>query len=216
MKKRTKELLTAVFALALIFSLAACGASAPPATPSPQPSQGGGTEEPAELPGAGNGILYADFANGRAEEDVRTSEWQFDAAGEDEAIMALAAGLSEWTGLDFTLAGVQVEDGAAKVDWAAESTLVAGLDEREQREDFYFFDAASLNWFMMDSLARTIKENLPVDTVYYSMDGGKELTFLNPEDMAAQGLPSLPPDQSYEGSAFFAAHAGGEGGEEED
>lgn len=45
------------------------------------------------------------------------------------------------------------------------------------------------------------------------MDGGKDLQFPNPEDMAAQGLPFLPVDQPYEGSAFFVTHAGGRGDE---
>jgi hypothetical protein len=72
------------------------------------------------------------------------------------------------------------------------------------------FDAVSLNWFMMDSLAETLKQNMDVTTVYYSADGGP-VTFTNPEDMASQGLPELSVDQPYEGSAFFVSHAGAQG-----
>ena len=39
---------------------------------------------------------------------------------------ALAEALSLWTGLDFTLNAASVEETAITVDWAADSTLVAG------------------------------------------------------------------------------------------
>jgi uncharacterized protein YraI len=54
MKKRSNELLAAVCALVLILSLAACGASAPQATPNPQ--QQGGGEASSGTPAANNSI----------------------------------------------------------------------------------------------------------------------------------------------------------------
>lgn len=58
------------------------------------------------------------------------------------------------------------------MDWAADSTLIAGLDDREQKEEFHFFDADSMRWFMMDSLWQTLKENFNRD-IYYTMNGVK-------------------------------------------
>jgi len=122
----------------------------------------------------------------------------------------LAEELSKWTGYDFTLNDVRFGEDSVTVDWSKDSTLIAGSDNMNQKEDFHFLDVVSLNWFMMDSLAMTLKNNLNIMKVYYCSDGGP-VTFTNPEDMAEQGLPELPVDQSYEGSAFFMAHADGRG-----
>lgn len=59
---------------------------------------------------------------------------------------------------------------------------------------------------MMDSLAQTLKQNFDITTVYYNTDGN-DIYFTNQEDMAQQGLPFLPANQSYEGSAFFVGHS---------
>ena len=162
--------------------------------------------------------LLADFSAGSSSSDTETrlKEIPLPPGNEVPASNALTAffladSLTEWTGLDFTLNDVVFgEDGSITVDWSAGSTLIAGLDDRAQKEDFRFFDTVTLNWFMMDSFAQTLKRNLPVTTVYYCSDGAP-LTFTNQEDMAAQGLPILPVDQPYEGSAFFVAHVGGRG-----
>jgi hypothetical protein len=158
--------------------------------------------------------LYADLSGGSAEENIQTEDISLpleDApASPSLTAFALADGLSEWTGLDFTLNDVTLGEDSVTVDWSAEATFIAGLGDREQKAEFHFYDAVSLNWFMMDSLAQTLKNNLDVSVVYYSSDGGP-VTFTNPEDMAAQGLPELPVDQPYESSAFFVTHAGAQG-----
>ena len=159
--------------------------------------------------------LVADFSNGSAGGEIQSKTLPLppkESMPASQAVTALflADALSEWTGLDFTLNDVSFDENSITVDWAASSTLIAGLDEREQKDAFHFYDAVSLNWFMMDSLAATLKQNLPVSTVYYSAEGGS-VQFQNPEDMSLQGLPELPADQPYEGSAFFAAHAAEKG-----
>lgn len=161
--------------------------------------------------------LFADFSAGSADAEPRLKEIPLPPRenmppSNALVVFFLADSLSEWTGLDFTLNDVTFGENSITIDWSADSTLIAGLDGREQKEEFHFFDAVSLNWFMMDSLARTVKHNLPITTVYYCSDGGP-VTFQSPEDMAAQGLPELPVDQPYEGSAFFMTHAGGKGDE---
>jgi hypothetical protein len=158
--------------------------------------------------------LYADLSGGSEEEMGTTKDISLPLEGEPASpsliAFTLADGLSEWIGLDFTLNDVTFGEDNVTVDWSADSTLIAGLDDREQSPDFGVYDAVALNWMMMDSLALTLKNNLDVSTVYYCSDGGP-VTFTNPEDMALQGLPELPVDQAYEGSAFFVAHAGGQG-----
>lgn len=155
--------------------------------------------------------LVANFSNGMQEGVTRTKEIPFPSQNEmppSNALTAfyLADELSEWTGLDFTLNDVRFDaDNSVTVDWAKNSTLIAGLGDRTQKDEFHFLDAVSLNWFMMDSLADTLRQNFDITTIYYNTDG-KSVTFTNPEDMAAQGLPELPADQPYGGSAFFVVH----------
>lgn len=123
----------------------------------------------------------------------------------------LSSGLSDWTGLDFSLNDVRfLDDESVIVDWSKDATLIAGLDNREQKDEFQFFDAVSLNLFMMDSLAVTLKNNMAINNVYYCSDG-EPIRFPNPEDMASVGLSELPIDQPYEGSAFFNSHGDGKG-----
>ena len=162
-----------------------------------------------------NLTLYADFSNGMP--DSRTEEKQITLlidngpTSRSQIAFGLADGLSEWTGLDFTLNGVSFPDEESIiVDWSKDSTLTAGPGNREFKEGFHFYDTVSLTWFMMDSLATTFKNNLGIANVYYQSEA-QPVIFDSPVDMAQQGLPELPIDQAYEGSAFFHAHAGGRG-----
>ncbi len=190
MKKKT-FLVTAV-ALVLAVTLCGCGGMTETSSDNASSPQAVETEI----------TLYADFSAGSADAEslglIKSEEQTVSSA---LTVEVLAKRLSEWSGLDFTLDGAKLSGDSATVDWAENSTLLAGLDDREQKEGFHFHDAESLNWFMLDSLARTIKENLKVSTVYYSMEGGKPLVL---EDMPR--LKELPVDQPYEGSTFFSAH----------
>ena len=117
----------------------------------------------------------------------------------------LAKGLSEWTGLDFFVTDSDAPDGIS-VDWAENSTLIAGFDDRAQKDDFHFYDAESLRWFMMDSLLYTLNTNLSPENVYYTRNEGQALTFdeLSP-------VSEFPTDLPYMGSVFYFSHEGGRG-----
>ncbi len=216
MKQWMKAMALLLCLLFVSVALTACGEKeTPPVEPDPNQIENNEVD-PQEndelgMPQRVEIDLVGDLSNGNSEGRALESSYEVSAATVDGAILSAAEGLSEWTGLDFALNSVTVVDNAAIVDWSVNSTLVAGLDDREQKEEFFFFDVVSLNWFMMDSMAATIKANFPIDTVYYTMDGGSELAFSSPEDMASQGLPVLPVDQPYEGSAFFVGHAGLQG-----
>lgn len=157
--------------------------------------------------------LYADFSCGSevAQENGLISTET--ATVSELTPQALAEALSLWTGLDFTLSGVSMQEAAIVVDWSADSTLVAGLDDREQKEDFFFYDQDSLRWFMMDSLYQTLLANFSGMDIYYTMDGGQELSFDELYPVSA-----FPADIPYLGSPFYFAHAGvqGEGDEAAD
>ncbi len=157
------------------------------------------------------GVLYADFSCGTTGmEDERIKEYPFEYTGDLKNAEELAAELSTLTGLDFFITAKEAEDGWV-VDWTADSTLIADLDDREQKEEFFFHDISTLRWFMLDSLWRTLCDNLETENIYYTMDGGKELTM---EELLGP-VYVFPADVPYMGSAFYFAHydvVGEEGG----
>lgn len=188
-----------------------------------------GTPEELRVP-AGHYRLEADFSNGVLPAntdgipykeskflDVPINSLYYNAETEsnvcsaeayEAAAMEIAEYLSEWTGLDFDLNRVTYYENGLLIDWSEQSTLLAGLGDREQKEDFHFDDAVSLNWFMMDTLHSTLRSNLPVSDVYYCSDG-MPLEFSN--DMAARGLSALPTDEPYYGSYYYVSQANEKG-----
>lgn len=148
-------------------------------------------------------VLYTNMTTGSEEPDIK--EYTFEYFGELTAEV-LADGLSKLTGLDFKISITDGRDDWLSVDWAKDSTLVANLGDREQKEEFHFFDADSMRWFMMDSLWLTLTKNLNKEKIYYTMDGSEELMF---EELYPVNV--FPAEQEYMGSAFFFAHADGKG-----
>lgn len=143
------------------------------------------------LPPEGNWYeiaLVADFSMGSGEGETVSYPMR---TKEPFSIELLAEGLSVLTGLDFFVSGELTEAGVV-VDWHGDSTLVAGLDDRVQRTDFFFYDVDSLNWFMMDSLYATIRKNVGEVDVFYTMEGGAPLSLPN---MSAS--PVFPTDAPY-------------------
>ncbi len=108
----------------------------------------------------------------------------------------LSDALTQLTGLDFFITAAPVSDGIL-IDWNMDSTLVAGLDDREQNEDFFFFDATSLGWFMLDSMWITLTENLGYENVYFSVNGGDFMVD------TIEPTFTLPITEPYMGSSFY-------------
>lgn len=113
----------------------------------------------------------------------------------------LCNSLSQITGLDYFNADY-IDDNGIHIDWAPNSTLIANLDDRDQQEDFTFYDEDSMRWFMMDSLWKTLIENYGNVNVYYSMNGWENLKF---DSLSL--VSEFPADSPYMGSAFYYAHA---------
>lgn len=162
--------------------------------------QNGGNETQEEEKPDGvlrSAILVFDFSCGSPEGgNIRTEIYESYSETIDDTELIYA--LSTVSGLDFNVTVSLSDNGRVIADWAADSTLIAGLDDREQNEEFFFYDADSLRWFMMDSLWKT----LGASEIYYTMDGGKELVF---DDLYAAKV--IPSDVPYMGSAFYFAHA---------
>ena len=196
--RNMRKWMTGLLAAAMLLSLAACsgGEQATPETESSGQGESNGQKI----------TLVADFSSGSEQAEEYDLIQRETRTMEEATPEAMAQALSEWSGLDFTLNSAAVEDGAVTVDWAVDSTLVAGLDDREQKEEFHFYDIDSLRWFMMDSLYSTLTANLGEVEVYYTMDGGQDLAFdeLYPVNV-------FPADTPYLGSPFYFAHAGGQG-----
>ena len=184
----------------LVCLLAACGSGSSSSSSTSSSSGAPASSEPAEPPQSAaesnhTDILYAVFYT----DDVK--EYPITYTGAKKTAEELAHELSELTGLDFTITASETDDGWI-VDWAADSTLVAGLDSREQKEEFFFFDYDSQSWFMMDSLWRTLTENLDAENIYYTMDGGQELVL----EKLSSSVNAFPSDIPYMGSGFYSAH----------
>ena len=189
--RNMRKWMTGLLAVAMLLSLAACS---------------GGEQVTPETESSGQGESNADFSSGSEQAEEYDLIQRETRTMEEATPEAMAQALSEWSGLDFTLNSAAVEEGAVTVDWAASSTLVAGLDDRKQKEEFHFYDIDSLRWFMMDSLYSTLTANLGEVEVYYTMDGGQDLAFdeLYPVNV-------FPADTPYLGSPFYFAHANGQG-----
>lgn len=189
MKKQVRMFATL---LALGFLLAGCMPSTPPAAEEP------GTQV--------TGTLYV---NREISDDFAFTEHPFTAEVSGElSPEILAAELTALTGLSFSVVSSPREDGVA-LDWAETSTLITGIDAREEAGDFVFPDSNTLRWSMMDSLWKTVTENLDVENVYYTMGGGEDL---NVDGLMPYSL--FPADLPYVGSPFFFHHVDGRGGEE--
>ncbi len=146
-------------------------------------------------------ILYAVHSMGGvgAEAHIEEYDYYYD---DELTVEMLADGLSELTGLDFYLSEVVEDNGSATIRWSDDSTLIANLDSRVQKEEFFFYDADSMRWFMMDSLYKTIIENTDVTEVYYLASDGEELWFeeLYPINTFETSAP-------YQGSDFYYSQA---------
>jgi hypothetical protein len=192
MKKLLPALLLAIL---LAFFLAACKNEQAADEPGQEPVQA----EPDSAEPEYTATLYVDFTCGGSDLALEQFELGYDG---DLTPEILLTGLSDLTGLDFVADIVQAERGI-EVDWKKESTLIANLDDREQNEHFFFYDADSMRWFMMDSLYRTLLENFRPPEVYYTMDGGKALAF---DELYPAGTFGL--DMPYMGSSFYFANDG--------
>lgn len=195
--RKPAKMVALAAALALVLALGACSGGGGVSSTASVASRPPASSAPAV---EADVVLYADRSAGLPFETVEelglieTKEVKIKGA---VTVEALADALSEWTGLDFTPNGVEVSGDDITIDWAVDSVMLGG--DGEPKEDFFFFDAVTQNWFMLDSLARTVHNNIMGSTVYYSQNGGQPMGF---EEM--EGLEELPVDQPYYGSSYFA------------
>ncbi len=214
---KTKRFLALFLALMMIFALAACsGESEPTASPTETPTSNP-TETPSSNPTEAPPIdvveyavtLYADYSYGNTDAEEMGLITPYDAVVVELDPFELADALSALTGLSFELDGWTNGGSYVSVDWSAESSLFVGPPD-PQNEDFFFFDIDTLRWFMLDSLRRTLIENLDLEEVYYTMNDGEDLVFDQLSAVATYPDPAvLPADEPFMGSAFYHNHAGG-------
>jgi hypothetical protein len=147
-------------------------------------------------------MLYTNMTAGCESATFETHPFEYTG---DLTVEKLAEGLSELTGLDYYITTQSPNDQLKGIiiDWNMDSTLIANLDDREQKEDFFLFDVDSMRWFMMDNLWKTVSENLNYENVFYTMNSGHNLEFdeLYP-------IKEFPCDLPYMGSSFYNAHSG--------
>jgi hypothetical protein len=144
-------------------------------------------------------VLYTNMECGSETAEFKDHSYQYSGLPSGEA---LAEGLSELTGLNFSITVISCNNDGILVSWNDDSSLIAGIGDMEQKEEFFCYDVDSTRWFMMDSLWKTLTENLGVENVYYTMNGDNKLVFneLYP-------VKEFPEDIPYMGSVFYFAHA---------
>jgi hypothetical protein len=163
------------------------------------------------LPGCGDrapapqtAYIYTDFSAGDPGGETNGAVSRYEISYNGELTPALLAGeLTGLTGLDFSFTA-DVSPGAVRVDWSNGSTLLAGLGGLTQKDDFHFADAASMNWFMLDSLYRTLRANFADCEVYFTMLGSNPLIAPGVGEKFPAGAP-------YRGSVYYLNGAGDPG-----
>lgn len=176
-KSSMKRITLLFLSLALMVSLAACGNNTPApsesdiSTPSVSNASSQQTSSPTQseknlAPERITGTLYAVFS----ENDVREMDFGYEeGACTPEKI---AAALSEWTGLDFNMTvELDTQYNTVIIDWSADSAMATGQPPETQKEEFHFYDEEQLRFFMLNSLCRTIRENMGKLDVFYSLGG---------------------------------------------
>lgn len=172
-------LVFSLVALFLLGCLSGCTA-APAANDSSSGSSSSSSEEDVNMI---TGTLYAVLSKGNIKET--------DFGYEDGklTVLQVANALSEWTGLNFAVTSSMNDDGSIVIDWSANSTLVAGLGNTEQKDEFFMHDVDTLSWFMMNSLCKSVRDNMDGVDVFYSMNGGEPLDL--PEVPGASFSPGV-------------------------
>ena len=153
--------------LALSFALALCSCTTDGDKTSQGSSTGGQSSAAAQQgdPDMITGTIYGVITAS----DIKQNDFGYEDGKCDPE--KIAAALSEWTGLNFAISFKVNDDGAYVIDWKSDSTLATGSPPEPQKEEFHFFDADSLRWFMLNSLCYTVRRNLGDADVYYSADG---------------------------------------------
>jgi len=174
-----KKVLLMGLAIMLALSMAACGtdagdsqASGSDTTSQTPPSTSSAPETDVSEPNSSEtepdmitGTLYAPFA----EADIRETDF-----GYEEGTCTperIAAALTEWTGLVYDITS-STDGDAVIVDWKSSSSFAEGQPPEPQKEGFEFFDQETMRWFMLNSLCSTIRVNMGVSDVFYSIEGG--------------------------------------------
>jgi hypothetical protein len=84
----------------------------------------------------------------------------------------IAEALSEWTGLVYDItATVDLEYDNVIVDWKSTSSFAQGEPPIPQKEGFEFYDQETMRWFMLNSLCSSIRVNMGISDVFYSIEG---------------------------------------------
>lgn len=151
-----KKTLAVLVAAALALALWGCAAKK-------NPAPGGTTNNAVQND---TGTIYAVFNK----KDVRENAFSYPQNACTPLTVAQA--LTAWTGLQFSISfEFDAQGNCYRVDWKADSSLATGQPPEQQKEDFRFYDADTLRWFMLNSLCRSIRENLEHTDVYYSLNG---------------------------------------------
>ncbi len=124
------------------------------------------------------GSLYAVLEDG-----TTLGPQEFSCSGGTVTPERIAAGLTGWTGINFSITSeIDEKNKAITINWKESSAMTTGIIPEEQNEQFTFTDVATMRVFMIESLCESIQYNM----------GDYAITFtVNGEDIGSLGLSGI-------------------------
>ena len=112
----------------------------------------------------------------------------------------LLYGIASLTGWNCDVTKVDVFSGTARIDLAPTS-LPFAYDLHTQNETFFLPTYADTVFLFLDSLAQTLTQNLGLNGVIFTQNGGEPLTL----ERLYTSVELFPADTLYRGSAYYRA-----------
>ena len=164
-----KKFISLLLAFCFIFIFCSCQKAADDTTTEPASAESDAAENgSADSNEKKEGLLYAVSSDGSED---KTTVFSF--MGGDYTPERIAAGFSGWTGLKFRISSeTDEENKKISITWLEESSFYAGNPDNGDNPNFSFSDSKEMRTFMLNSLYKTIIENMGDYEVYYSLENG--------------------------------------------
>ena len=162
--KKSAAILISLF---LLLALCACGSHTADEENSTEPERNPQSMQHETPTGEKiSGMLYAV----RGQDDILTNEFSF--YGGTVTPERIAAGFTGWTGIKFRITSVTDEENkTVTVNWLSDSSFAENKLPENQREQFSFDDAEAMRVFMINSMRRSIRENMGEYDVIFTVNG---------------------------------------------
>lgn len=159
-----KKIISLLLAFCFIFIFCSCQKAKDDTTTEPAFSESDSKNDNEKK----EGLLYAVMSGGQED---KTTVFSF--TGGDYTPERIAAGFSGWTGLKFRITS-ETDEANKKISitWLEDSSFFTGSPDNGDNPNFKFNDSKEMRTFMLNSLYKTIQENMGDYDVFYSLESG--------------------------------------------